>query len=180
MNLRIVLCLTLWCVGLVAASPLLAQEQKSRTILKGHTEPVTCVAFSIDGLLASAGMDRTIKLWDLSTGKQKATLQGHTDSVVSVVFGPDGKTVASASADKTVKLWDVTTHRELAFFQGHSVAFAPGGRTLATACKDRTIRLWDIETGKERATSKGTAALSTVWPSVRTASWWHRGVPTAL
>jgi WD40 repeat protein len=88
-------------------------------LLQGHTHAVYCVAFSSDSkTLASASGDKTVKLWDLATGKERATLQGHTESVMSVAFSPDGKTLASASYDKTVKLWDVATGKERATLKG--------------------------------------------------------------
>src|SRR5262249_3757286 len=62
--------------------------------------------------LASASNDKTVRLWDVTTAKERASLQGHTGLVYAVAFSPDGKTLASASDDKTVKLWDVTTGKE--------------------------------------------------------------------
>ncbi|WP_414590263.1 WD40 repeat domain-containing protein, partial [Scytonema sp. PCC 10023] len=68
------------------------------------------VAFSPDGkTVASASEDKTIKLWNISTGQQISTFTGHTDKVFSVAFSPDGKTVASASEDNTIKLWNIST-----------------------------------------------------------------------
>ena len=67
------------------------------------------VTFSPDGkVLASAGSDDKIILWDAATGKEIGRFEGHTDSVFCVAFSPDGKTLASASADKSVLLWDAT------------------------------------------------------------------------
>ncbi|MCP4816943.1 MAG: hypothetical protein GY888_30890, partial [Planctomycetaceae bacterium] len=78
----------------------------------GHTESVMSVAFCPDGkTLATASRDKTVKLWDVATGKESATHQGHEGMVYSVAFSPDGKTLASVSGDKTVKLWDVDTGR---------------------------------------------------------------------
>src|SRR5207302_942420 len=101
--------------------------------------------------LASGGPDTTVRLWDVSTGKERATLQGHRGAVSSVVYAPDGKTLASASGDLTawtstpgeVKLWDATTGKERASLEGHKggigcVTFAPDSKTLATASGDGT------------------------------------------
>ena len=65
------------------------------------------VAFSPDGsTLASRSDDKTIRLWDLSSGKGIRTLR-HQDLVSSVAFSPDGTTLVSRSYDKTIKLWIV-------------------------------------------------------------------------
>jgi WD40 repeat protein len=77
-----------------------------------HGGAVWSVAFSPDGkTLASGSMDKTVKLWEVATGKVKATLKGHTDAVYSVAFSPDGKTLASGIFDKTILLWDVSPEK---------------------------------------------------------------------
>ena len=68
------------------------------------------MAYSPDGRrIASAGCDRTVKVWDAGTGEEILTFKGHPDWVLGVAFSPDGRRIASASNDRTVKLWDAGT-----------------------------------------------------------------------
>ncbi|MDP6634657.1 MAG: protein kinase [Phycisphaerae bacterium] len=119
------------------------------------------VAFSPDGKhLAGGSIDKTIKLWDTTTGKELLTFEGHSAPAPSVAFSPDGKRLASGSMDKTIKLWDATTGKELLTFEGHSggvisVAFSPDGKRLASGGEDDTIQLWDAVSGKDLLTFKG-------------------------
>jgi len=67
------------------------------------------LAFAPDGRTAlSGGFDRTLKLWQVSTGKELGELNGHLSSVSSVAFAPDGRTALSGSYDNSLKLWDLT------------------------------------------------------------------------
>ena len=129
--------------------------------LKGHESEVYSVGFSPDGKqLASGSFDKTIKIWDVTTGKLLNTLKGHESSVNSVEFSPDGKQLASGSFDKTIKIWDVTTGKVLNTLKGHegevrSVGFSPDGKKLASGSNDKTIKIWDVTTGKVLNTLNG-------------------------
>lgn len=117
-------------------------------ILSDHAWAVLTVTFSPDGsILATGSDDRTIKLWDVTTGQVMHTLLGHSWSVVALAFTPDGKTLISGSWDKTVKLWNVSTGQEIATLCGHldslsAIATSPIVRLIASSSRDRTIKLW--------------------------------------
>ncbi len=129
--------------------------------LNGHLDSVLSVAVSPNGnTIASGSRDRTIKLWNLTTGELLTTLTGHSSPVLSVDFSPDGQTLASASnmefQDGTIKLWDVSTGKlrqtlgsSLVSLRTSCVAFSPDGQTLATGHSDAAIRLWHHSSGKK-------------------------------
>jgi len=78
--------------------------------LGGHRAPVRSLAFSPSStVLASAGLDRTVRLWRISATDVEAgrVLVGHTGSADSVSWEPGGTRLASGSDDGTVIIWDV-------------------------------------------------------------------------
>ena len=111
-----------------------------------HPNAVLGIALGPDGLLATAGVDATAKLWDLPSGEERLTLRGHDAPVRQVAISPDGSRIATASDDGTARLWDATSGRELLVLTPHDglvygVAFSPDDRLLATAGPDGTVAL---------------------------------------
>lgn len=122
--------------------------------LRGHTGYIGRIAWSPYGrILASPSYDKTIRLWDVETGKCLRTLEGHKDRVISVAFDPAGSILASGGSDKTVKLWEIASGKLLQTLEGHqgwvsSVAFDPAGGILASGSSDKTVKLWETASGK--------------------------------
>nr|WP_322684703.1 ribosome assembly protein 4 [Nostoc sp. DedQUE07]MDZ8130659.1 ribosome assembly protein 4 [Nostoc sp. DedQUE07] len=145
------------------------EKKENRAIevntLEGHSDEVNSVAYSPNGQqLASASTDKTIKIWDASSGQLLKTLTGHSNSVTSVAFSPNGQQLASASFDNTIKIWDVSSGKLLKTLTGHnkevnSVTYSPNGQQLASASGDKTIKIWDVSSGKLLKTLTGHSSL---------------------
>lgn len=150
-----------------------ADTYKFRTTLNGHTAHINKVALSPDGTMfasasaskriVSANKGRTIRLWDIRTGEQRAILNGHADVVHDIAFSPDVTMLASSSSDKTVLIWDVQSGEVLRRLVGHTDAvsrlvFSPDGESLVSGSKE--IIVWNAITGRKRYVVKGPASIT--------------------
>ena len=154
-------CLATLLIGMMAllsviAVSALALDKPEIFVQLGHTGSVNSAVFSLDGrYILSGSDDGTLKLWEISTGREVRTFRGHEYGVRPVAFSPDGRYgLSGGSSDKTLRLWDITTGREVRTFRGHeygvtSVAFSPDGKHALSGSYDSTLKLWEIDTGRE-------------------------------
>jgi WD40 repeat protein/serine/threonine protein kinase len=121
-------------------------------LLRGHLGEVACVTFSPAGnRLASAGVDKTVKVWSTVTGRYLFTFRQHTARVNAVAFSPDGTRLASGGADGRVIVWDADSGKVQFTMAAHrteimALAISPNGARLASAARDHTVKLWDMAT----------------------------------
>jgi WD40 repeat protein len=132
-----------------------------RLSLHGHAGPVYDVAYGPDGnRIATAGGDKTVRIWDGKTGDELLVLE-HPTEVGKVIFSPNGMQLASSAGDGLVRLWEVSSAKETIIIRGArkpaapdprivDISFSPDGTLLATVDRSQgDLRLWDPSSGSE-------------------------------
>lgn len=127
--------------------------------LKGHTSPVTSLAFSPNGdLLASTGTvnlppnrDGTVRIWAVKSGKELAVFK--TAGISQLAFSPDGSVLAGAGGGDPLQviLWNVGNGSEKGTIKGifRCVSFSPDGNLLASGSRDDQVHLVNTATAQE-------------------------------
>jgi WD40 repeat protein len=150
------------------------ESRTKRLEMKGHKYYIWSIAFSRDGKrLVSGSWDKTVRLWEVSTGLELLSIKTSEDRVnvaaipsdedyltsdfkgrvYVVAISPGGEYVASSSSDQPARLWETATGKEM-FKLGEfksiarSLAFSPDGRTLA-AGGDQEVRFYEVPSGRE-------------------------------
>jgi len=134
--------------------------------LGAHSDSVSSVAFSQDGtLLATAGLDGKVALWDATAGGTGAlppvrVLEGPGGGVEWVAWHPRGQVVLAGAEDFTCWMWNAADGSCMQVFSGHSGAvtcggFPPDGRTVVTAGADACLRVWHPRSGECTAVVSG-------------------------
>src|SRR6266567_2661159 len=127
---------------------------------RGHAALVNAVAWSPDGKrIASGSGDRTVQVWDATTGRNLLTYRGRAGwlwgtLVNAVAWSPDGKRIASVSDDQSAQVWDAITGKKLLTYRGRAgwltcmraVAWSPDGRRIASGGDDNMVQIWDATT----------------------------------
>ncbi|KAI9882469.1 MAG: hypothetical protein M1823_005786 [Watsoniomyces obsoletus] len=112
---------------------------------KGHTDAVMCLQFN-DEILATGSYDRSIKIWDIASGRLLRTLRGHQLGIRALQFDEDR--LISGSMDCSVRIWNWRTGECVSRSVQHThyvVGLHFEGHILATGSADHTIRIWNLQ-----------------------------------
>ncbi len=130
-------------------------------IYRNHTLDVYAAAWSPDGKrVVSGSADKTVQVWDATTGGNALIYRGHTDEINSVSWWSEVRLIASGSKDNTVRVWDSGNGNTETIYKGHTlplrtVVWAPSGSRIASGGDDKTVQVWDGITQASISTYKG-------------------------
>jgi WD40 repeat protein len=137
-------------------------DLRERATMRGHTWQVTHTAFSADGkTLLTSSNDHTVRLWDVSTGKEHFRVDDRGGAILAASFSPDGREILLAAYDGTARIVDIASRAVIRRLVGHRSAlqdakYSPNGERIITIAQaDRNPRLWNAATGDEIAVLKG-------------------------
>lgn len=153
-------------IGGLDGNAYLIDAESGRKILQlqGHSKGVTSVRFLSDERLLSAGLDQSLRLWNVSDGKLLRTFAHHTGPITGLAVRPGPVTgrlrmAVSVSHDRTVRLWQPNIGRMVRFVRLKSRPLAAewisGGTGLAVSCRDGDVRIIDPDTAEVSATIQG-------------------------
>ncbi|XP_068561559.1 autophagy-related protein 16-1 isoform X5 [Cebidichthys violaceus] len=121
-------------------------------VFEAHDGEVNAVRFSPGSrLLATGGMDRKVKLWEVVAGRcePKGALTGSNAGITSIEFDSAGSYLLAASNDFASRIWTVEDYRLRHTLTGHSgkvlsARFLLDNARIVSGSYDRTLKLWDL------------------------------------
>lgn len=128
-------------------------------IVQAHPSEATCVRYDGTGsdLVATAGSDNTVKIWDTNSATLRTTLHGGSGHAI---IGCDisGGLAVGCGSDKTCRVWNLRTQRMIHLLAGHSnkitcVRLFHGEKCVITGSADRSLKVWDISRNTYRQTT---------------------------
>jgi WD40 repeat protein len=128
-----------------------------------HSEPVTGVAVTDDGLIAVTAAGDSIAVWDIRAQRQVKVLSTPSIPVLAVALSADGAIAVAAYGDRTIRVWDVPGSSQLQVLEGHSdeitcLALRTDGLLAASGSKDQTLRVWNTKKGTQLSCLMGHSA----------------------
>lgn len=97
-------------------------------------------------------VDRSVRFWDVESGKCLHVMRGHRDGISSVALTHDGQYAVSCGGDRVLRVWDTKSGQCIKIFKGHTysarcVSITPDGRFAISGGIDNVLILWNLETG---------------------------------
>lgn len=147
--------------GLILAHTehVLVRDLQTRELIRDLVHParVTALVLSKDGrYLATAAMDRVVRLWDWERGRLLRPLMGLRRPAATLAFSPDDRLLLASGQEGLLRVWPVQDEQDLGQQMGaktdwcQAVNFSPEGRWLASAWQNQGLWVWDRQARRRR------------------------------
>lgn len=130
---------------------LIPDSQRSEVTLSlAHSDWIRAAEIAPDGnTLVTAADDKTVRAWDLSTGRSTAVFEGHQGAVCCLKISQDGRQIVSGAEDCNIRIWNLSSGRCDSIITGHdgaitSIDISSDGKSVLSGSTDGTVRLWNI------------------------------------
>lgn len=120
----------------------------------GHTKSITCLAVSKDNKrIVSGSEDGTLRLWDISSGKELMVYKGHYGSISQIQYAQNDQRILSIAEDNTLKVWDLKSGNLVQNLEGHTeminkFSVSPDEKLVSTVGEDRLINVYRLADGQ--------------------------------